>query len=421
MNIHVAPVDAPESVTVLTQESGRGIPVHFWAYDSRTLLYLKDQGGNENTHLFGVSVEGGAVRKLTPVEDTVRVTLQGLSPTQPGRVVVGMNDRNPSLFDLHSIDLATGERTLVLENPGYTGWLLNSELQPVLALDPQPGGSMTLVKRTEEGRFEPLTEVPAEDALTTNFMAVNAAGTAVTLLDSRDRDRVALAQIDLATGEHRVLATHDRADIDSAFFDPQTREPLAYSANDLTREWYPLGETLESALAKLAGEPGGELQFVSRTQDLSTILAYSDRPDAPGVYVAYRPADNSVTPVLSTRPDLEGVPLQPTEAVAIEARDGLRLVSYLTRPAPQGADDAGPAPMVLLVHGGPWARDEVGFSGMRQMLANRGYAVLNVNYRGFYGLRQELPERGGRRVCRQDARRSYRRSELGHRGRYRGP
>ena len=381
LNIHVAPAAAPEDVRTLTRDSGRGIRVHFWAYDSQTLLYLQDQGGNENTHLYAVAVGGGDVRTLTPVDDSVRVTLQGLSPLHPNRVVVGMNDRVPSLFDLHSIDLRSGERTLLMENPGYAGWVLDKNLEPQLALQPLEGGAMDLVQRTAEAPWKAIARIPADDALTTNVIGINSAGTAVSMLDSRDRDRVALTRLDLSSGELTVLAEHDRADIDDAFLDPTTREPLAYSANDLTREWYALDERMGKALAALAADPGGELQLVSRTQDLAVLLAYSDRSDAPGRYVMYRAADDAVVPVLNTRPALENVALQPTEAVAIEARDGLRLVSYLTRPAEQD----GPVPMVLLVHGGPWARDEAGYSGMRQMLANRGYAVLNVNYRGSTG------------------------------------
>ncbi|MEM6709115.1 MAG: S9 family peptidase [Pseudomonadota bacterium] len=388
MNIFVAPAANPDAARAVTAVTGRGLAVHYWAYDNDTLLYLRDQGGNENTHLYGVSVSEGTTRKLTDVGDEVRVQLSALSPEQPNIVVVSMNDRDPSLSDLHRIDLSTGELTLLLENPGYQGFDLDQRLEPRVASRPLEDGGVELLYREPPADddanppWAPFATIPKADALVTATLRITPDGEGVILRDSRERDRTALTRVNFADGSVEVLAEHPRADIDNYFFDPRSGELLAWSASYLNREWVAYSERFEATLDTLQDALDGEMFLVSSTNDLSRVLAYVDRADAPGEYFVYSSADASVDRLLATRPDLKDIALLPMEALEIEARDGLKLVSYLTRAAGQGD---GPAPMVLLVHGGPWARDEAGFRSLHQMLANRGYAVLSVNYRGSTG------------------------------------
>ncbi|MEM1434436.1 MAG: S9 family peptidase, partial [Pseudomonadota bacterium] len=306
-------------------------------------------------------------------------------PRLPGSVLIGMNDRDSSLFDLHRIDLGTGARTLVAENPGFNDWAVDLNLLPQAAMRARPGGGSEVLRREADGTWTPVATIPAEDTLTTGLLSMTDDRT-VLMLDSRGRDLTALTALDLDSGALTTLGEHPQADVNDVLLHPVSRRPVAFGAEYLEQDWRALDPEFAPHLDKLTGALGGSLQFVASTHDFKQLLVYSDQAQVPGAYFRYNLEQGELEPLFTTRPELEGQPLQPTEPVTIEARDGLRLVSYLTRPAQQGgATDPGPAPLVLLVHGGPWARDSGGFSAMRQWLANRGYAVLNVNYRGSTG------------------------------------
>jgi len=133
LNVHVAPAVDPSAARVVTQERARGVPVHFWSPDSLYVMYLQDKGGNENHHIYAANIATGEVRDLTPVADTVKATLQGVSQRRPDTVLVGLNDRDAQLFDLYEITISTGERTLVAENPGFVGFFVDNELMETVA------------------------------------------------------------------------------------------------------------------------------------------------------------------------------------------------------------------------------------------------------------------------------------------------
>ncbi len=208
-------------------------------------------------------------------------------------------------------------------------------------------------------------------------------------VDSRGRDKAALVKISAEDGSVQVLAEGDNADINDVVLHPTTHEILAYATEYKRREWTALDEGMTEDLAFLKSELPGDLSVLSATDDANTIVVYSDAAEAPGVYYVYDRTSKSLTEMFSTRPDLAAYELQPMQAVEIPSRDGLTLVSYLTLPPGSDTDGDGipeePVPMVLAVHGGPWARDNYGYSSWHQWMANRGYAVLSVNYRGSTG------------------------------------
>src|SRR5690606_32421836 len=199
----------------------------------------------------------------------------------------------------------------------------------------------------------------------------------------------ALYAVDAESGERTLVYENPRADVGDALAHPRTGKVQAAASNYLREEWTVLDPAIREDMAKLAAMGPGEASVVSRTLDDSQwIVAYS-AAENPTTYYRYDNASNQLTELFSTRPDLAGKPLVPMWPQEIKARDGKTLVSYLT--LPQAADpdqDGNPdkaVPMVLFVHGGPWARDAYGYSSYDQWLANRGYAVLSVNYRGSTG------------------------------------
>ncbi|MCJ8191480.1 S9 family peptidase [Sphingomicrobium aestuariivivum] len=389
MNVWVAPRGNMAAAKVVTNDTHRGISNHQWTVDSDHILYLKDNDGDEKNHVYAVDPATGTARDLTPYEG-VSAQIRGVSRDKPGVILVGLNDRNAQLHDLYEIDLATGERTLILENPGYAAIISDNVYAPRMAALMQPDGSMKLMWLKEDMTpGEVFAEVPSEDLLNTNISGFHRDNNTVYMTDSRGVDIAALKAIDLTTGEVKVIAQGSKADINGIYRDIETYEPIAYSSNYLKNEWTALTPEAQAELDFLQSNLAGEISVTSRTDDDRYWIVHQSAAEAPGVYHLYDRESDTLTEWFSTRPDLEGAPLQPMMPLELKARDGRTLVSYLTLPPGSDTDGDGrpeeAVPMLLWVHGGPWARDSYGYNTVHQWMANRGYAVLSVNYRGSTG------------------------------------
>lgn len=390
MNVWVAPASNPDDARPITNDRERGINQHGWTPDSEYILTQQDQGGNENFHIYATDIDTAETRDITPIPDGARAVVQGVSRERPGIALIGTNERNPQLFDLYEVDYRTGDRTMVAENPGFAGYLSDHQLRPRLGIVNIPGGGGEVYLVGEDGsRGEKLLDVPSEDFLTTNPVGFDKAGERVFMVDSRGRDKAALTVLDLSSGELTTLAESDQADINDLLFDPQTYEPLAYATNYTKEEWTPLDDSVGADIEMLQEQFDGQLNIVSATDDNRKWVVIDDAAEQPGTYMLFDRDTRELTEMFTTRPELEGAPLQPMHPVVIAARDGTELVSYLTLPPGSDADGDGrpdaALPTLLWVHGGPWARDEYGYNTVHQWMANRGYAVLSVNYRGSTG------------------------------------
>ena len=231
--------------------------------------------------------------------------------------------------------------------------------------------------------------IPTSDFLTTTVIGFNASNDAIYMIDSRERDKAALTSLSLESGEITVLAESDLANVSGILMDRRTHEPIAYNVNYLKSSWSALNDETATDLEVLTTALPGSIQIVATTQDMSKWIVHEDATNKSGAYYIYDRDSQSVTKMLDQRPALADYTLAPMQALELESRDGLTLVSYLTLPLGSDADGDGvpeeALPMVLWVHGGPWARDEYGYNSVHQWLANRGYAVLSVNYRGSTG------------------------------------
>jgi dipeptidyl aminopeptidase/acylaminoacyl peptidase len=389
MNVWIAPVDDPNAARRMTSATERPIPTYFFAPDSRSLLYVQDKAGDENYLLYQVDIESGAERNLTPFENT-RVRLVGFSHVIKDKVLVGLNDRDPRHHDIHLLDLDSGELELVLENDGYAGFLADDNLTLRWALRQNEAGGSDMFE-IEDGKVAetPRETTGLEDAMTTHVAGYTADGKTLYWIDSRGRNTAAIYAENAETGERRLIAEDERADIGGTMRHPLTGEIEAYSVNYLKREWVALEPEIEQALAFLSERLEGEFAVQSRTDADDKWIIGHDPLTGPSRTLIYDRTAGTLEEFYVTRPELEGAPLQPMHPLEIPSRDGLTLPSYLT--LPPGIDGGGegvpkaPVPMVLLVHGGPWARDGYGFNRAHQWLANRGYAVLSVNFRGSTG------------------------------------
>lgn len=392
MNIWVAPADNPDDARAITEDTGRGIALHRWAPDGQSILFPQDKGGNENYHIYAAKVDGSGVRNLTPIGEDARASIAAISRLRPDAILVGTNERNPQLFDLYSVDLESGERSMVAQNPGYADWLIDHDLKPRFGVKPNPDGGFTLMTLGDEP--EAFLEIPAEDALSSGPIGFAAGNAAIYMLDSRGRDTAALVEVDVVTGDKRVIAENEKADISEVLIHPQSYEPIAYGAKYLTLKWTALDETMADDLAVINEKIEGAKQFLATTDEGDKIVVYAETATAPGTYYLYDREADTATKLFTTRPELEDDPLQPMHPREIAAGDGLTLTAYLTLPPGSDPDGDGvpdeAKPMVLYVHGGPWARDSYGYNATHQWLANRGYAVLSVNYRGSTGFGKDF-------------------------------
>jgi dipeptidyl aminopeptidase/acylaminoacyl peptidase len=389
MNVWIAPAADPGAARRMTSAAERPIPSYFFAPDSRSLLYVQDKAGDENYLLYQVDIDSGEERSLTPFENT-RVQIVGMSHAIKDKALLGLNNRDPRHHDIHMLDLTSGALELVLQNEGYAGFLADDTLTLRWALRQNAAGGNDMFEITD-GRIAetPRESTGLEDALSTTVAGYTADGKTLYWIDSRGRNTAAIFAENTETGERRLIAEDERADIGGTMQHPLTGEIEAYSVNYLKREWVALEPEIEQALAFLRERLDGEFGVQSRTDADDKWIIGHDPLTGPSRTLIYDRVAGTLEEFYVTRPELEGTPLQPMHALEIPARDGLSLPSYLTLPPGSDADGSGvpkaPVPMVLLVHGGPWARDGYGFNRSHQWLANRGYAVLSVNFRGSTG------------------------------------
>jgi dipeptidyl aminopeptidase/acylaminoacyl peptidase len=389
MNVWIAPASDPTSGKRMTSSTDRPIPQYFWAPDSKSVLYVQDKGGDENFLLYQVDVASGSERTLTPFEKT-RVGLVGGSVQHKDKLLLGLNNRDPRFHDVHLLDLGTGTLTLVQQNDGYAGFMADDSLALRWAIRANAAGGMDMFEITDGTIAEtPRETTGLEDALTTHAAGYTTDGKTLYWLDSRGRDTAALIAEDTTTGAKTVIASDDRADIGGTLSHPLTGEVEAYSVNYLTTEWHALDPKIGAALAWLDARLEGDFGVQSRSDDDTKWVVWNDPLTAPTKVYLYHRTASTLTEFYNSRPELDGAPLQPMHALEVPARDGLKLPSYLTLPPGSDPDSDGvpdkAVPLVLLVHGGPWARDGYGFNRAHQWLANRGYAVMSVNFRGSTG------------------------------------
>ncbi len=395
MNVWLAPVDDPDNGKCMTSAKSRPIPQYFWSPDSSALLYIRDKEGDENYLLYKVDVASGEDSCLTPFEET-RVQIVGGSETIRDKILIGLNNRDARFHDIHLLNLSTGELTLVFENnDGWAGFEVDDSLTLRWAVRQNASGGTDLHEMTDGVIAEqPREVITMDDSLTTSQAGYTTDGKTLFWLDSRGRNTAALYAENTETGERILVAEDDKADIGGTLRHNKTGELQAYSVTYLRTEWTCFDEGIKSSLDWLREHLDGDFGIQSRTDDDLKWVVWNDPLTAPVRAFLYDREADKLSLFYVGKPQLEGQPLQSMHAREIPARDGLTLPSYLTLPPASDEDGNGvpstPVPMVLLVHGGPWARDGYGFNRTHQWLANRGYAVLSVNYRGSTGFGKDF-------------------------------
>ncbi len=402
MNVWVAPINDFANAKPITKDTLRGIRAYFWAYDNQHILYTQDTGGDENWHVHAVNVTTGEERDLTPIAG-VAAQIMSVSEKFPNEILVGLNDRNPQFHDVWKLNIASGDKTKVYENPGFGEVTADDDYKVRFGSKYTPDGGVQLFTIADGAEPKEWIKIGMEDTLTTAPMGFDKTGTKAYLSDSRGRNTGALMEIDLASGKTKELASDPKADVGGVITHPTEKTIQAVSFTYDREHWKILDPSIKPDMDYLAGLADGEVAITSRTQDDTKWTVAYVLDNGPATTYLYERDPKSGKPGKATklfvnRPALEGQPLVKMHPVVIKSRDGMNLVSYLSLPLWADQDQDGKAekaaPMVLFVHGGPWARDDWGFNPYHQWMANRGYAVLSVNYRGSTGFGKDFLNAG---------------------------
>jgi len=400
LNVWVAPVGDLAAAKPITKDTGRGIRMHAWLPSGTHVLYMQDRNGDENFRVYSVDIASGSTIDLSPF-DGARAEIAHVSRDFPDSIAIAVNNRDPRFFDVHLVNAMTGERKVIFENTRFAGTVLDDRMKVRVVSEPQPDGSsvFSAVDETAEGvAFRPLLTVPFEDAMTTAISGIERAGKRAFVTDSRNRNLSMLAMIDLSTGAIEPVFEPKKADVSDALVSPIDSTVEAVASDYLRNEWTVLSPKVEKDFAYLRTLDPGDLSVTSRSLDDTRWTVAFSHDDGPAVTYFYDRAAGKATRLFTSNSKLEALELAAMQPVEIKSRDGLTLPSYLSLPTWSDSDRDGrpeaALPMVLLVHGGPWGRDAWGYNPYHQWLANRGYAVLSVNFRGSTGFGKDFVNKG---------------------------
>lgn len=392
LNVWVKGIDDPfDAAHPVTADTVRPVTNYFWSEDGKWILYAQDKAGDENFRVYAVDpsaapAAGSRVppaRDLTPYEN-VQARIVSVPENDPSRILVALNDRNPQLHDVYRVSLETGERELVIENDeNVAGWLADLEGTVRLGIRIDDEGNTEVLR--VEGDALPVVYT-CNSMESCGPIQFHVDGRRVYMVTNKgDLDLMQLILFDPATGAEEVVEIdpEGEADFSDALFSETTDELMATAyLGDRTR-WYPktddFARDLERARAEL---PDGDLGFRSMTNDGRFLLvAVSSDVDPSATYIYDREA-GTFELLYRTRPEVPSDQMATMRPVRYTARDGVEVPAYLTVPHGVEAKDLA---VVVVPHGGPWARDAWGFDNLSQFLANRGYAVLQPNFRGSTG------------------------------------
>lgn len=397
LNVWVRTVGKEEDKPV-TQEKKRGIRGYFWAEDNVHIIYLQDSDGDENWHLYSVDLNTGVIRDLTPFLG-IQVQVVATDPNFPNEMLISLNLRDRRVHDVYRLNLTTGALEKDTENPGDVmgligqSWLAdpNFQIRGAMAMRPD-GGTELRVRLDVKNPWEVLVKWRAED----NFcgaIGFTPDGKGLYLLDSRKANSMRAVQIDIDTSKQTVLAEDPEYDIIEHIIHPRTHKLQAVCILKERAYWQVIDSSIEEDIERIKEIHKGDFFLLNRDSvDKNWLIGFTC-DDEPIPYYAYNRETHEVTFLFTARSKLEKYKLAQIKPISLTSRDGLTLHGYLTLPL---GGETKNLPMVLKVHGGPWGRDVWGYNSEAQWFANRGYACLQINFRGSVGYGKKFLNAGDR-------------------------
>jgi dipeptidyl aminopeptidase/acylaminoacyl peptidase len=404
MNVWVKGVDEPFSAAEpVTADTTRPVPFYFWTQDSERILWVQDRGGNENFHIYAANPDAETetdlgvppAEDLTPYED-VRAQIIDVPENTPGEIIVGLNDRNPKYHDVYRLDLETGERTLLYKNDKrIAGWETDLDGDLRLATRQTSDGG-TEILRVEEDTLVSVYECSFEESCSPVRFHKDGKRVYMSTNKGEDVDLQRLVLFNPKTQATEVVASDPEGEVDfgGAIFNDRTEELAATVYVDERQRVYPKTESFEQKYQALKQKlPDGELSIQSSTEDYRTHVVSVEQDVNPGATYLFDSESGAVEKLYESRPELPSKHLAEMRPITYEARDGLEIPAYLTLPKGVEHEDL---PTIIFPHGGPWARDTWGYNSFAQFFANRGYAVLQPNFRGSTGYGKDFLNAGNK-------------------------
>lgn len=385
-----------DDARMIARDPARPIPWLTWQGDSRHVLFLQDVGGNENYHLFQVGLDGAVPRELTPGEN-VRCQPLAVDHRYPTEALVTLNARDPALFDVSRLDLESGVATIDTENPGdVIGWLADNDHVVRAALAQSPDGA-TIV-RVRDGAadgWRELDRIAADDGIPA-LVAFSPDNGALYLITAKDANAARLIRYDVASGRYEVVLEDESYDVSGAYVDVASEELVAASILRERLEWTVLDDRFSATFSGIAAAMEGDISIANSSADGNVLVVRCTSDTGPNRCYLFERREERATLLFADRPALLDYRLTPMSPIRFQARDGLTIHGYVTLPV--GVEPTR-LPTVLFVHGGPWHRDTWGYADMVQWMANRGYAVLQVNFRGSTGYGKAFLNAGNRQFA----------------------
>ena len=392
-----------EDAYPVTADTTRPVTGYFWSNDSRYILYVQDQGGNENYHIYAVDplsepAPGQDVpeaRDLTPM-DSIRAAIYSLPDETPNTIYIGLNDRDQRYHDLYKLNIDTGERTLIRENTEkVAGWVFDQQGNLRLATRQTPDGG-TEIFRIDGDKMVSIYIVNNEESASPIGFHENGEWFYMVTNKGEDVNLSRLVLFNPETREEKFVESDPEGEVDfgGAVFSEKTDELIAtYYVGDRLRIYFK-DYRFRRAYKRLKRRvPDGDLYLGSMTSDDRYWLVAVTSDTDPGARYLYDMKMDDVKLLYRGRPELPREYLAEMKPITYQARDGLTIHAYLTLPKNvEGGDLA----LVVNPHGGPWARDRWGYNPYAQFLANRGYAVLQINFRGSTGYGKDFLNAGKR-------------------------
>ena len=334
------------------------------------------------------------MKDFTPYEE-VQVQIIDTNKHFPNELLIGMNKDNPRVHDVYHLDLTTGELNLVAKNPGnIASWLADAELKVRCAVaSTAEGGFELMVRESEQSEWEKLLTWDSEDSMTSGPVSFNKDGDALYLIDSRNTNTGRLVRMQIETGDIKVIAEDPQYDAGSVLIHPDSYEVQAVAFTRARTEWIVLDESIKDDFTAIAQLDHGDFYVSDRDNADQTWLISFTKDNGPVSYYSYQLEKKKGTFLFDHMPELNKYALTHMEPISYKARDGLTIHGYMTFPSWKEKKNL---PTVLCVHGGPWGRDAWGYDPVAQWFANRGYACLQVNFRGSTGYGKDFVNAGDR-------------------------
>ena len=384
MNIFIQKI-GDSSATQLTFEEARDIAGYFWP-NNEQIVFLKDEAGDENFHLFGVNIDGSNPIGFTDF-DGVRAQIIDDLPDQKDFVVIGLNKRNKQVFDPYRLNLKTGEISMLAENPGnIQGWMFDHDGKLRIATAIVDGVNQSILYReSEEDEFKTIITTNFKEGFNPQFFTFdnkNIIGSS-----NLGRDKYAIVEFDPITAkEVKVLYANDDYDVNGVGYSRKRKVITAAYFESWKSERHYFDSTSKATFEKIQKQLAGYeigITGVNKDENILILRTYSDK--SLGAYYIYNSEDDKMEKIVAVSPWIDENEMSNQLPIAYKSRDGLKINGYLTLPKGYNMENAKNLPVVINPHGGPWARDSWGFNPEIQFLANRGYAVLQMNFRGSTG------------------------------------